>query len=126
MHNQSIILSGLTPAEFQSLIREELRGFITPNTVAFGGTLGGVDFEFNLDDERNAPQCLDIPKIKYLTRGEVSRLLKISLPTLYRYTKDGILRSYRIGSKIRYKLEEIELALKERNFGLPKKGGCHE
>ena len=119
---ETIILSGLTPDEFKSLIREELRGFITPNTVAFGGCVDGVEFEVDLSEKSQTKQSLSVPKIKYLTRGEVARFLKISLPTLYRYTKDGLLKSYRIGSKIRYKLEEVEEALKERNFTFFKKG----
>lgn len=47
----------------------------------------------------------------YLTRKEVCQLLKISLPTLYEYTKSGILVGYRIGGRILYKISEIEKVL---------------
>lgn len=42
-----------------------------------------------------------------ITRLEASRILGISLPTLGKYTKENIFQSYRIGSQIRYKKEEI-------------------
>jgi excisionase family DNA binding protein len=42
-----------------------------------------------------------------ITRLEASKILGISLPTLYKYTLEGKIQSYRIGSQIRYKKEEI-------------------
>ena len=42
------------------------------------------------------------PTSNYLTRIEVSKLLKISLPTLNEYTRKGIIRGSRIGSRILY------------------------
>jgi hypothetical protein len=50
-------------------------------------------------------------KIKFLTRNEVSQLLKISLPTLNTYSKDGVLQSYKIQNRVLYKQEEVENAL---------------
>ena len=61
----------------------------------------------------------------YLTRGQVSKLLQISLPTLHEYTKRGFLTSYRIGFKVRYKSSEIDSALREINFSVSKKGENH-
>ena len=46
-----------------------------------------------------------------LTRKEVAKMLDISLPTLWAWTNKGILISYRIGNKIRYKENEILEAL---------------
>ena len=60
---------------------------------------------------------------KFLTRKEVASLLKISLPTLNELSKSGQLKSYRIGSKVLYKLNEVEDAVKERNFTKSKRGG---
>ena len=60
----------------------------------------------------------------YLTRGEVCKQLQISLPTLHNYTKEGLIKSYRMGGKVRYKAQEIEQALTERNFkAVNRKGG---
>ena len=51
--------------------------------------------------------------IEYLTRREVCDLLKISLATLHYYTKDGILKGYRIGGKILYRTVEVQNAVQE-------------
>jgi excisionase family DNA binding protein len=50
-----------------------------------------------------------------LTREETANMLSISLVTLWKYTKDGVIPAYRIGSKVRYKRSEILLALKQMN-----------
>jgi excisionase family DNA binding protein len=54
---------------------------------------------------------------KYLTRKEASVLLKISLPTLNEWTKEGLLISYQIDNRILYKANEVDGALRKRNFG---------
>lgn len=46
-----------------------------------------------------------------LTRNEASLALGVSLPTLHSWTKTGIIKAYRIGSRIRYKKSDIETAL---------------
>lgn len=61
----------------------------------------------------------------FLTRKQVASLLQISLPTLHLYTKQGLLISYRIGTKVRYKAVEINNALQRRNFSLSFNGGKH-
>jgi len=43
----------------------------------------------------------------FLTRNEVSDILRISLSTLYNYTKLRILKSYRLGSRVLYKKSEV-------------------
>ncbi|MGG5577146.1 helix-turn-helix domain-containing protein [Myroides sp. C15-4] len=48
-----------------------------------------------------------------LTRQDVAQLLRISLPTLNTYTKDGKLKAYRIGGRVLYKKAEVESMLKE-------------
>ncbi|WP_423130620.1 helix-turn-helix domain-containing protein [Gaoshiqia sp. Z1-71] len=53
----------------------------------------------------------------FLTRQQTANYLQISLPTLHQYTKQGLINSYRIGNKIRYKLTEIEDTMKKRNYG---------
>lgn len=45
--------------------------------------------------------------IKLLTRKETATLLKISLPTLNSWTKQGFLKSYRLGRMLRYKEGEV-------------------
>ena len=51
-------------------------------------------------------------KQKYLSRTEVARMLKITLPTLHDWTCNlKILQSYKIGNRVLYKQDEVESAL---------------
>ena len=58
----------------------------------------------------NAPAHVE--KEIYLTRNEVSEMLQVSLPTVHEWSKKGIIKAYRINSRLRYKRTEIEDALK--------------
>lgn len=42
-----------------------------------------------------------------LNRYETAQILGISLPTLNHYTKTGIITGYRLGSRVRYKKQEV-------------------
>jgi excisionase family DNA binding protein len=50
--------------------------------------------------------------IVYLTRKEVSDLLKIQLSTLHSWVKKGKLKPYGIGNRVYFKKSEIEEALR--------------
>jgi excisionase family DNA binding protein len=50
---------------------------------------------------------------KYLTRIEACKALKISLPTLSRYSELGLIPAKRIGNRILYSEEDLKEALKE-------------
>ena len=52
-------------------------------------------------------------KPDYLTQDEVAQLLKVSKVTIIKYTRNGNLKGYRIGRRVRYKRNEIDKALKE-------------
>jgi excisionase family DNA binding protein len=45
------------------------------------------------------------------TRKQVSQLLGISLVTLGSWTKNGMIRAFRIGNSVRYKAEDVEKSL---------------
>lgn len=47
----------------------------------------------------------------YLTRQEVSEMLKCDLSTVHNWTKAGILKAYGIGNRVYYKLSEIESSM---------------
>ncbi|MDO3627280.1 helix-turn-helix domain-containing protein [Mucilaginibacter sp. BT774] len=51
------------------------------------------------------------PEKTIYTRQETAELLEISLPTLNEYTKQGFIVAYRLGYKVRYRLEDIQKAL---------------
>jgi hypothetical protein len=83
----SILIRNLTVNDLQNLIRTSIREEI---------------------------QIL-LPKIgdpKYLTRKETAEFLKISLPTLHEYTKHGLVKGFRIGTRVLYKLEDLEQDIK--------------
>lgn len=52
---------------------------------------------------------------EFLTRSEVSKLLKIDLSTVHNWTKKGKLNPYGIGNRIYYKRSEIEKSLVKLN-----------
>jgi len=53
------------------------------------------------------------PKQKFLSRNEVATLLKISLPTLNQYTRTGIIKGCRVGSRVLYDEAQIREAVKD-------------
>jgi hypothetical protein len=52
---------------------------------------------------------------EYLTRLEVSKLLKIDLSSVHNWTKKGLLQSYQIGGRVYYKRKEVENAIVKLN-----------
>lgn len=62
-------------------------------------------------DSKLANLSLEAPPTKLLSRTEVAKLLKITLPTLHEYSKTGWLQSYKIGKRVLYKSEEVKEAL---------------
>ena len=49
---------------------------------------------------------------RMMTARQVSEYTQIPLQTIYSKTKSGELPCYRIGRSIRYKVEEIDMAMK--------------
>ena len=62
---------------------------------------------------------------KFISRKEVAILLKISLPTLNEWTKEGRLVGYKMGNRVLYKSEEVEQAFCKVTAYKYKKGGYH-
>lgn len=90
MQNQKITqLIGISPDEFRESILTDVRAELKALTQNF--------------------QPITPPE--YLTRQEVSKILKVSLVTLSDWNKKGILKPYRLGNLIRYKRAEIDQAL---------------
>lgn len=81
---QNIILSPVTFDQLKTAIQE------------------AVKLEFsNLKDIAPAEQ------LEYITRNETAQILGVSLVTLNSWTKTGTLQGYRIGSRVRYKKNEV-------------------
>ena len=50
-------------------------------------------------------------KEQYLTREEVSEMLKISLSTIHNWCKKGILKPHQIGGRVYFKASDIESSI---------------
>lgn len=62
----------------------------------------------NLTTALNGQRPSETPKSeKLITRMEVAKMLGVTLPTVYDWTKKGIITAYRIGNRVRYKEAEI-------------------
>lgn len=83
------LLSQIPPAELAGLIANALRPHLAKANTA-------------------APEPEEL-----LTRKDAAGVLRITLPTLREYTKRGILKGYRIGSRVRYKRSEVIAALSQ-------------
>jgi len=86
---QSTILHNLTPEQINSLF-QGLQNQLT---------------ELKQNFEPKAPT-------EYLTRTEVSEMLKCDISTIHNWTKKGKLIPYGIGNRVYYKRLEVEAVLK--------------
>jgi len=88
MTTNSTLIQNVTAEEltenFRSVIREELSLLASKDTT---------------------PQ--------YLSRQEVATLLKISLPTLNEYTRTGVIKGSRVGTRVLYNEADVKEAVKE-------------
>lgn len=78
---------------FSSLPIEDLEGMITR----------AVEHSLSQLLNKNSNDHND----ELVTRKQAASLLGISLPTLHDYTKRGVIPTYRIGSRVRFKKVEI-------------------
>ena len=53
---------------------------------------------------------------RYYTRKETAQLIHVTLPTLARLSKDGIITAKKIGSRILYDAEAIDEAVRENRM----------
>ncbi len=92
----NVIFNIPTQQEVRVIIREELKEFLQKLILKI--------------QEKEKP--------KYLNSKEAAEKLLISLPTLRRWTKEGILTPHRIGPsrKVFFRTEEIEKRLEGKNL----------
>ena len=53
--------------------------------------------------------------IVWLTRNDAAKYFGVSLVTIYNWTKEGILTSYKISNRIRFKKSELQAILLNSN-----------
>jgi excisionase family DNA binding protein len=88
MNTNSTLIQNVTPEELSESIRTIIRE------------------EFSLlNPKETAP--------RYLSRQEVATLLKLSLPTLNEYTRTGIIKGSRIGSRVLYAEADVKEAVRD-------------
>jgi excisionase family DNA binding protein len=88
MTTNSTLIQNLTPEELSETLRSVIREELSL-----------------LNPKETAP--------RYLSRQEVANLLKISLPTLNEYTRTGIIKGSRVGSRVLYDEGDIREAVKD-------------
>jgi hypothetical protein len=88
-----IILQGLSLSEFESLLDKMIAAAVHEAITI----------------KENAPTQNETNT--YLTRREAAKQLRISLPTLAKYSLAGLIPCHYIGARILYKQEEIDMAL---------------
>ena len=54
--------------------------------------------------------------IKYYTRKETAKEMNITLPTLNKYVKKGLIQCRKIGNRVLFSKQDIENALQKRDF----------
>ena len=59
-----------------------------------------------ISEKKNPPKASD-PDM--FTRGQTAKMLCVSLPTLHSWTKNGLIRAYRIGSRVLYKKIDMNI-----------------
>ena len=52
-------------------------------------------------------------ELAILTRQQAAQLLGVALSTLHEWTKNGIIQGTRIGTRVRYRQSDVEIALKD-------------
>lgn len=72
--------------EFRKIVREEIRAA--------------------LEDAKNAPQ-------KMYSREEASQVLHITIPTLWKWEKQGVINGVRVNRRVLYSEDEISRVLKK-------------
>ena len=53
---------------------------------------------------------------KFYSRKETAQLLHVTLPTLARLTKDGLITAKKVGRRVLYEAEAIDAAVKENRI----------
>lgn len=98
----NLYLEGISMQELEALIRKTVEEVCNNYVVSEGRKTNLHSLNKN-----------QLPDKNLLTRKETATLLGISLVTLHKWTNQGRLTAYRIGTRVRYKVDEVHNALIE-------------
>ncbi|QJB41725.1 helix-turn-helix domain-containing protein [Chitinophaga oryzae] len=101
---ENLVLSSIPLEELKNVISDTVR----------------CELSKHLEVKSQSPKTAEL-----LTRKEAAQLLGISLPTLLDYTKSGKITGYRLGTRVRYKREELEQSLMQIRSA-KQKGGLYD
>ena len=62
--------------------------------------------------KENIPQPEASKSFRYMTRKDIAAQLHITLPTLHEWTKLGLIKSYRIGSPVLFRSDDINESIR--------------
>lgn len=80
---------------------------IEVNGVDITALADKIDNLTNVLSGQSRPEPQAAKDDKLITRTEAAQMLGVTLPTIYDWTKKGIISAYRIGNRVRYKHAEI-------------------
>lgn len=98
MNSTEVTIVGLSVQELEEIIRNVIKELLPDNSK-----------------NSNTAET----NIELVTRHEASKLINVSLPTLTKYVKQGIIPAHRIGNRVLFKKDEILYSLKnvqKQNF----------
>jgi excisionase family DNA binding protein len=90
--------------EEHTIVKTEIQGIQASVLLAY---LEAFEVRISAIQDAFKPE----PETVLITRQQVADYIGVSLPTLHAWTKNGTLKAYRIGNKVRYKKNEILEAL---------------
>lgn len=97
-------------AEIKQIVVEVLEELLSKESDK---PFNGLSIVAQAVTQKNNP-LLESKESNFLTRKEVSEMLKISLTTLCNWQKSNTLIPHKIGKRVLYKLEDVEKALQKQ------------
>ena len=73
--------------------------------------LTGLVLDLKEDSKTNKSSLKENLKEEYLTRQETADMCKVTIETVWAWTKKGKLKAYGIGNRVLYKRSEVEAAI---------------
>ena len=101
----------------EDLNKIDLRVFDRVNITMQGAELKQLLGEWFVEIMRNFQNSLEKSKPveeKYLTAEETAQMLGVDKSTLWRWNKCGYPTNIKVGSKVRYRLTDVEELMKRR------------
>jgi excisionase family DNA binding protein len=103
LKDNTLFLNGISLEEFESIITNAVRKEMQPHLQKLSE---------NKESKRE----------ELLSKKEAANFLRMSLPTLSKLVKDGVIQCSRIGGSLRFKKSQLEKSIEQtqsRKFSIP-------